>query len=157
VSELLSVIRRDIDAEIADAAEIVNERQAALTQAKGTQSGLERIKEAMDRFDAGVYPTDEDAAESAAVEGLHWPQPPATQTIEWELRRPLDPPGTREEILRQLREHPLGFTLLELQARLALSKAVVDGHLRALRQEGAVERDERIIGSRWVWSSRPSR
>jgi len=71
--------------------------------------------------------------------------------------QPLDPPGTREEILRQLREHPPGLTLLELQARLWLSEAVVDGHLRALRKEGAVARDERIIDAPWVWSSRPSR
>ena len=156
MSELLSVIRRDIDAEIADAAEIVNERQAALTQAKGTQSGLERIKEAMDRFDAGVYPTDEDAAEALPMTAEE--EDAAIRCVQPSPRdTPLDPPATREEILRQLREHPLGFTLLELQARLALSKAVVDGHLRALRQEGAVERDERIIGSRWVWSSRPSR
>jgi len=89
------------------------------------------VKEAMDRFDAGVYPTDEDAAPSG----------------------PLDPPGTREEILRQLREHPPGFTSLELQARLALSEAVVDGHLCALRSVDAVEHlpDD----DRWVWS-RPS-
>ena len=146
VSDLLSTIRCDIDAEIADAAEIVNERQAALTQAKGIQSGLEHVKEAMDRFDAGVYPTDEDAAESAAVEGLHWPQP----------SQPLDPPATREGILRQLREHPPGFTLPELQARLALSGTVIDGHLRALYKEGAVEHTAELESPwYWVWSSRP--
>ncbi len=155
MSELLSTIRRDIDAELADAAEVVEERQAALTQALGIQSGLEFIKEAMARFDAGVYPTDEDAAEPPlpmtdeeldaairstregnAVERLHWPVS--------------DPPATREEILRQLREHPPGFTSLELQARLALSEAVVDGHLRALRKEGAVElRDS----GRWAFGA----
>jgi DNA-binding transcriptional ArsR family regulator len=61
----------------------------------------------------------------------------------WEgnvAKPPLDPPATREEILRQLQEHPPGFTSLELQARLALSGPVVDGHLRALYKEGAVER-----------------
>lgn len=227
MSDLLSTIRARIDAELAAAAKVVNERQAALTQALGIESGLEHVKEAMTKFDAGDYPTDEDAAESAAVEGLHWPQPPANEdaaeppaaaldvgdkSAEWvlsALRRsgrpistrqvakdasvlpstarealgrlrlagmayaldsgawaakpsypshedaapsePLDPPGTREEILWQLRRYPLGFTSLELQARLALSEAIVDGHLRALRKEGAVERDERVIGSRWVW------
>jgi len=141
VSDLLSTIRARIDAELAAATKVVAERQAALTQAKGIESGLAYVKEAMDRFDAFDNPTDEDAAESAAVEGLHWPQP----------SQPLDPPGTREEILWQLRRYPLGFTSLELQARLALSEAIVDGHLRALRQDGEIARDERIIGSRWVW------
>ena len=75
MSDLLSTIRARIDADLAAATKVVNERQAALTQAQGIQSGLEHVKEAMDRFDAGVYPTDEDAAESAAAEGLHWPQP----------------------------------------------------------------------------------
>jgi len=36
-----------------------------------------------------------------------------------------------------------------LQARLALSEAVVDGHLRALRKEGAVE-SERALDERFV-------
>ena len=159
VSDLLSTIRARIDADLAAATKVVNGRQAALTQAQGIQSGLEHVKEAMDRFDAGVYPTDEDAAESAAVEGLHWPQPPAPAA---ELRSlpmtdeeldaatryvqsnwsdtPFDPPATRKEILWQLQRHPPGYTSLELQARLGLEEAVVDGHLRALRQEGAVER-----------------
>ena len=66
-----------------------------------------------------------------------------------EPSEPLDPPATREEILRQLRENPPGFTSLELQARLALSEAVVDGHLRALRKEGAVE-SERALDERFV-------
>jgi len=150
VSELLSTIRRDIDAELADAAEVVEERQAALTQALGIQSGLEFIKEAMARFDAGVYPTDEDAAEP--------PLPMTDEELDAALRyaqsnwsdTPLDPPATREEILRQLREHPPGFTSLELQARLTLSEPVVDGHLRALRKEGAVElRDS----GRWAFGA----
>jgi DNA-binding transcriptional ArsR family regulator len=172
VETLLSTIRRDIDAELTDAAEIVGERQAALTQALGIQSGLEFVKEAMDRFDAGVYPTDEDAAESApcsvcggrgwhtaggndpgacghCAAGESWysgdseddapalaPLPMTDEDAAEALHWPLDPPATREEILRQLREHPPGFTSLELQARLALSEAVVDGHLRALRKEG---------------------
>jgi DNA-binding transcriptional ArsR family regulator len=99
--------------------------------------------------------TDEDAAEA-----LHWPaaepRPMTDEELDAAIRSwqspPLDPPATREEILRQLREHPPGFTSLELQARLALSGPVVNGHLRALRKEGLVERAARTIGSHWVWS-----
>jgi hypothetical protein len=68
MSDLLSTIRARIDAELAAAAKVVEEWQAALTQAQGIESGLQFIKEAMDRFDAGVYPTDEDAAEEPASE-----------------------------------------------------------------------------------------